>query len=103
MPIVSPDNKNHQMFAFCPMNPTKACGSSSLVSNATVQNVTAKGTIGMKIGLPKERKYDACYYEISSVNKEALGFTDEKNGLRVYVRVNKMENMNVYVYGGSNR
>ena len=49
------------------------------------------------------RSYDACYYEISSIPKQELKFTDTKNGLRVYFRLNKQSGMNVYVYGGSNR
>jgi len=32
-----------------------------------------------------------------------LKFTDLKDGLRVYVRLNKQSGMNVFVYGGSNR
>lgn len=63
------------------------------------------GTLGFKNGKPKDRHYDACYYEVSSVNKTYLEskFDNLKDGLRVYVRINKAKNMNVYIYGGDNR
>ena len=99
------------MFAFCPITKKglKACGPSKLIANATVQNFTSLGG-SMETAIRYEnngskgnRSYDACYYEISSVPKQELKFTDLKDGLRVYVRLNKQSGMNVFVYGGSNR
>jgi hypothetical protein len=91
------------MFAFCPKTKGTACGMSTLVSNATVQNITAVATLGQITGKPEDRLYDACYYEISSISAQYLKFDDLKDGLRVYVRVNSNKNMNIYIYGGSSR
>ena len=91
------------MFAFCPITDNSGCGKSQLVSNATVQNITST-TIGRVNGNnTMRRKYDSCYYEISSVPASSMNFENLKDGLRVYVRVNAATNMNVYVYGGANR
>jgi hypothetical protein len=57
------------MFAFCP-NPKpdkSACGNSTLIAAQVLNNVTAIATIGQTPGNVTSGKYDACFYEISSV------------------------------------
>ena len=53
---------------------------------------------------------DACYYEIGTFPLKLLkpflknkNDTYEKYGLRIQMKITKMTNVNVYVYGGSDR
>lgn len=55
-------------------------------------------------GKPDYRKYDACYYEIASQNLTEIGLTKtNKKEPRLFVKFNKKTEMNVYLYGGSDR
>ena len=55
-----------------------------------------------------ERKFDYCYYQILSqedvTNSTSYSnITDRKDGLRIYLKVTKANNVNVHFYGGNNR
>jgi hypothetical protein len=59
----------------------------------------------MREGAPTYRRYDSCYYEIKAASEAELDtITDKgKNGLRIYVEITKMSEMNAYLYGGGKR
>ena len=106
--------KNHQMFAFCPKTNPKMCG----ISNSKVEDneegmkiiagadpKTISANMQMREGAPTYRKYDSCYYEIRAVSQAELDKITEKgkNGLRIYVEITKMKEMNAYLYGGGKK
>lgn len=54
------------------------------------------------------RSYDACYYEIGTVDQKELDKIKNKDGgkatdLRLKVKILKSTEMNVYLYGGKDR
>lgn len=55
------------------------------------------------------READACYYEISLsdelTSEQLKNLTEEKNGGDVIIKINvtKMDEMNVYIYGGRSK
>ena len=54
-------------------------------------------------GRPEVREYDACYYEIGSVDPNQLQNSGLAENSRIYVEFTQASNMNVYIYGGKNR
>ena len=57
-------------------------------------------------GNPSERRYDSCYYEIGPDAKslkdlKSYGITDDK--IMLHLEIKKATEMNIYVYGGSDR
>jgi hypothetical protein len=105
---------NYQMFAFCPKTNPKMCGISNskveddesahkILAGAEPKTITAK--LLMREGAPTYRRYDSCFYEIKAVSQEELDkITDKgKNGLRIYVEITKMKEMNAYLYGGGTK
>jgi len=56
-----------------------------------------------RIGSPSYRKSDTCYYEIHSVDASKLQGIKSVLGLRIFMKVTKKKNVNVYLYGGRNR
>jgi hypothetical protein len=54
-------------------------------------------------GRPEVREYDACYYEIGSVDPNELQNSGLAENSRIYVEFTQATNMNVYIYGGKNR
>ena len=70
-----------------------------------VQSVTASMIYSSDIS---KGFYDACYYEIGTFPLEHLEQhfekdTEELYGLRLHLKITKMKNMNVYLYGGHTR
>jgi len=53
------------------------------------------------------RKYESCYYELGSVSlsdeQKAELEAQGKDGIRIKVKVNKADEMNVYLYGGDSK
>jgi hypothetical protein len=56
-----------------------------------------------RVGSPSFRKYDTCYYDIHSADITELKDVKSVIGLRIFLKVTKMKNMNVYLYGGRDR
>ena len=52
-------------------------------------------------GSPTYRKYDTCYYDILA--SDEVKSIKSTLGLRIYLKVIKSRNINVYIYGGRNR
>ena len=111
------DGLNHQMFAFLPKITPERCG----ISDSTAEDVdgSMKITAGkdtQKISLlgpqallyrngkPAVRRYDACYYEISTIVNDYLADSDEdKEKMKIIINISKLKNMNAYVYEGMDR
>jgi len=56
-----------------------------------------------RIGSPSYRKSDTCYYDIHSVPDTELKGIKSVLGLRIFMKVIKKKNVNVYLYGGRDR
>ena len=75
--VLSNDNRNYQMFAYCPMLSQKTCGiSSDHVADANIQATEEKQVIfrkGMQYKRPSAdgRAYDFCHYQIT-FNEESI-------------------------------
>ena len=54
-------------------------------------------------GRPEVREYDACYYEIGTVDPNQLQSQNLAEKSRIYVEFTQANDMNVYIYGGKNR
>jgi len=54
-------------------------------------------------GRPEVREYDACYYEIVSVDPQTLELPSSANGPRIFIQFTKKIEMNVYIYEGKSR
>ena len=75
--VLTDGEKNHQMFSFLPKTNPVTCGISKvdykgemkLTATNITQTISLVGLKSLKYkeGSPKEREYDACYYEISAV------------------------------------
>jgi hypothetical protein len=56
-----------------------------------------------QIGSPSYRRSDSCYYSIHSVDDTELKGIKSIVGLRIFLKVTKKKNVNVYLYGGRDR
>lgn len=105
------------MFAFLPKITPKKCGISSstaedadeqmkISASKDKQQISLLGPNQLKYvnGLPAVRRYDACYYEISTTPDDFKFETDEnKEKMKIIINLTKLKNMNAYVYEGMNR
>jgi hypothetical protein len=70
--ILSADNLNYQMFAFCTQTNQKNCGVSSSASSdmsllaGQTEKVVSTTEMRYKHGRPSDRQYDSCYYELGA-------------------------------------
>jgi hypothetical protein len=105
--------KNYQMFAFCPQINQKTCGISNQVygdkdgsmvikANEKRQTISTDQML-YRIGSPSYRKSDTCYYDIHSMPDTELKDVNSVLGLRIFMKVIKKKNVNVYLYGGRDR
>lgn len=79
-------------------------GEHKLIANTARQNITSINLVkyvpSKSDTKPSNISYDSCYYEITA-NVSSLNISNDKDGVRVYVTVTKVANMNVYAYGGT--
>ena len=127
--ILTDGRYNHQLFAFLPKNNASKCGiENDLISNYSMklntkperQRISLIGnkSLQYKEGRPDVRRYDSCYYEISSArfrprtesnSSQIFNFENEKTkvlnttNLKNIVTILSLLNMNVYVYQGFTR
>lgn len=114
--VTTPDQLNHQMFAFCTLTTQKMCGISkssstdmTIISELEAQTISTNSlsyTEGVKRKESRTRKYDSCYYEIGADaedDKIKAMIEEHQNQLQIEVTVTKATEMNVFLYGGPNR
>ena len=114
--IFTPANRNYQMFAFCSGNNNKICGipqadggdgeDVNFHVHAEAERAVTISTNQMKyveiFNNEKqifEKKYDACYYMV----KRSKRMEGERGNCYLNLKIDVMDNMNVYIYGGPNR
>ena len=67
-------------------------------------SLTGERALRYKEGRPNVRAYDSCFYEINSVKgSESILPDDQKQFLKLVLRVTQKYNMNVFVYQGKDR
>lgn len=50
-----------------------------------------------------EKQNDACYWEISANFDDVNNISDPLEGIRIFIKIQALKNMNVYIYGGGGR
>jgi hypothetical protein len=105
------DGKNYQLFAYCPLINQNTCGigqdstaDGNMQINATeTRQIISTDKMRYRIGSPSYRRSDSCYYSIHSVDDTELKGVKSIVGLRIFMKVTKKKNVNVYLYGGRDR
>jgi len=117
MDILTDKKYNYQLFAYLPKINPYNCGISSIASQFYEDNMKlivdeSPRTISLKQnkalryreGRPKVRSYDSCYYEINASSEiDTRKSFWEKPDLKIYLNIDRLRNMNVYVYQGLSR
>lgn len=110
--ILSTDNLNYQMFAFCTQTNQKNCGMSSSASSdmsllaGQTEKVVSTTEMRYKHGRPSDRQYDSCYYELGAeelTEDQVKAVSEGKLGVGIQLTVTKASKMNVFLYGGNSR
>jgi len=107
---------NHQLFAFCPKTNQLDCGVGDSKTNYNMQltATSTEATISADdiqyvntITVPLTREYESCYYEIKAgeLTEEDITQLNAQgpDGIRMKLKINTADQMNVYVYGGDSR
>jgi len=109
--ILTDAKLNYQMYAFATTTTSSMCGNLDATGKKDLnlkpvykkpKTINLSGATALQYhqaSKPSERHYDSCYYQL---NAAAISGDKGKN-LRIFFKVTKNTNMNVYIYGGKSR